>query len=140
MTTSHLHPGIRDNWSTPMDLFRELDHRFGFELDVCAQLENAKCRHWFTPEIDGLSQDWAPAVCFMNPPYGPPIATWLRKAVSEWRRGATVVALLPARTDTIWFHELVLGVGAEVEFLKGRLRFDGSAGRAPFASMVVIYR
>ena len=125
-------------WSTPQSFFDELDKRFKFTLDVCALSENAKCETFFTPEIDGLQQKWA-GTCWMNPPYGREIGQWVRKAHIEASTGnCKVVALLPARTDTKWFHELILRK-YEVEFIKGRLRFSDSKNSAPFPSMIVVF-
>lgn len=127
------------DWSTPQHVFDDLHKEFGFQLDVAASAENAKCAFYFTPEEDGLAQPWAPHVCFCNPPYGRVTGAWVAKARLESMRGALVVMLLPARTDTKWFHDHVLG-HAEIRFLKGRLRFGGSENSAPFPSMVVVFR
>lgn len=103
--------------------------------DVCALTCNAKCKNFFTPEIDGLKQSWDGKVCFCNPPYGREIGKWIEKAATSF---ATTVMLLPARTDTRWFHEWVLPQ-AEIHFLKGRLKFGGAKNGAPFPSMIVIF-
>lgn len=125
-------------WETPQDFFDELDQEFHFDLDVCALPENAKCARYYTPEQDGLSQPWA-GTCWCNPPYGREIGSWVRKGfLSSVEGGATVVMLLPARTDTRWFHEYIYGK-AEVRFIKGRLKFGGSTNSAPFPSMIVIF-
>jgi phage N-6-adenine-methyltransferase len=126
-------------WATPPDLFAGLDAEFGFTLDVCALPTNTKCARYFTPEVDGLAQDWRGEVCWMNPPYGGAIGGWLAKARQEAERGATVVCLVPARTDTAWFHDNVLGK-AEIRFLRGRIKFVGAEYNAPFPSMLVVYR
>jgi len=110
-----------DTWGTPQALFDELDAEFHFETDVCALPSNAKCAHYFTPEIDGLAQEWH-GVCWMNPPYGRQTGVWLRKAYEESQRGATVVCLIPARTDTAYWHDYCMK--GEVRFLRGRLRFE----------------
>jgi len=128
-----------DEWETPQALFDELDREFGFTLDVCALPENAKCDLFFTPETDGLSQSWKGHICWMNPPYGREIGKWVKKAYEESQRGATVVCLLPARTDTRWFHDYIYGK-AEIRFLRGRIKFVGAENSAPFPSMIVIYR
>jgi phage N-6-adenine-methyltransferase len=125
----------RDDWETPQDLFAELDVEFGFELDVCALPSSAKCEHYFTPEDDGLVQEWS-GVCWMNPPYGDTIAAWMDKAKSAADAGATVVCLVPARVDTRWWWDYC--IGGEVRFLKGRLKFGGSESGAPFPSAVVV--
>jgi len=134
-----------DEWYTPPELVRELEPEFGpFELDPCApSAEIAKAPKFFTKEQDGLLQDWAPARVFLNPPFSR-IPDFLLKAKQEARRGSLVVALLPAKTDTGWWHEHVLRAGAEVRYRKGRVRYlrpDGSRPGSPrFASAVVVYR
>lgn len=126
------------DWATPQVFFDELDEKYKFSLDVCATSENTKCGSFFNPELDGLEQEWT-GVCWMNPPYGREIGKWVRKAHIEASTGrCKVVALLPARTDTKWFHELILGK-YEIEFIKGRLRFSGSKNSAPFPSMLVFF-
>jgi phage N-6-adenine-methyltransferase len=139
MPESRITASHTDDWGTPREFFDGLDHEFGFEVDVCATPDNAKCGRFFTPETNGLLQDWAPAVCWMNPPYGRGIVAWVEKAWRESRMGATVVALLPASTDTSWWHDYC-EKASERRFIRGRLRFYGRAGRAPFASVVVIWR
>lgn len=144
MTTTAVHfSSDRLDWATPRALFDTLDAEFGFTLDPCCWPETAKCARHFTPEDDGLAQSWAGEVVFMNPPYGREIPKWMRKAHAEGRNGATVVALVPARTDTAWWHDDVIGAGAEVRFLRGRVRFelDGVAkDAAPFPCAVIVYR
>ena len=126
-----------DMWGTPKKTFDELNAEFQFTLDVCAVPENAKCAVYFTPEINGLVQDWI-GTCWMNPPYGRQIGNWVEKAHRESEKGNTVVALLPSRTDTKWFHNHINGI-AEIRFLQGRLCFNDAEGRAPFPNMVVIW-
>lgn len=124
-----------DLWATPQDFFDKLDAEFHFDLDVCALPDNAKCDRFFTPDIDGLSQEWARTV-WCNPPYGRQICKWVKKAHDS---DCTVVMLLPARTDTAWFHNYIYGK-AEIRFVRGRLKFGGAKWNAPFPCMVVIYR
>jgi phage N-6-adenine-methyltransferase len=124
-----------DLWETPQSFFDELNREFHFETDVCALPENAKCDKFYTPDQDGLKQDWS-GVCWCNPPYGRQIGKWVEKAAKS---DATVVMLLPARTDTKWFHDWILPF-AEIRFVKGRLKFGGAAHNAPFPCMVVIFR
>lgn len=168
MNTSVHFSSATDLWSTPDDFFAKLNQEFSFGLDVCATPENAKCAKFYTREDDGLKQDWyvpgLPAV-WMNSPYGNPerpckkvcvkkkcakrgfhctayvpgIIDWVKKAVEEFRKGATVVALVPARTDSQWFQKYVLPY-AELRFVKGRLKFGGHKNAAPFPSVVAIYR
>ncbi len=123
-----------DLWSTPQDLFDKYNNLYHFETDVCALPENAKCEKYYTPIVDGLKQEWK-GVCWCNPPYGKDISKWIVKAVES---SATVVMLLPARTDTKWFHNYCLKYG-KIEFLKGRLKFGDSKTPAPFPSMIVVF-
>lgn len=122
-------------WETPQDFFDKLNDKYHFEIDVCAIPENAKCTEYFTPEIDGLKQNWGGHRCWCNPPYGREIGKWVEKAAKS---KALTVMLLPARTDTKWFHDHIYGK-ADVRFVKGRLKFGGCANSAPFPSMVVIF-
>lgn len=126
-----------DLWATPQAFFDDCNARFGFELDVCANPENAKCAKFFSRADDGLAQNWT-GVCWMNPPYGREIGKWMRKAYESSLGGATVVCLVPARTDTAWWHDYA--VKGDVEFIRGRLKFGGSANSAPFPSALVIFR
>jgi len=127
-----------DMWATPNDFFASLDAVFRFETDVCAIAENAKCARYFTPEMDGLSQEWA-GICWMNPPYGRGIGAWVGKALESAKtNGATVVCLLPARVDTRWWHDYC--TQGEVHFLKGRLKFGDAKHSAPFPCAVVVFR
>lgn len=121
-------------------MFDHLNTRFGpFDLDPCATADNAKCARFFTKEDDGLAQRWSGRV-FMNPPYGREIGKWVKKAYDEAKFGAAeiVVCLLPARTDTHWWHAWVMW--GEVHFIRGRLKFGGSKNSAPFPSVVVVFR
>lgn len=126
-----------DDWSTPQSLYDELHKEFGFDLDVCASKENAKCKKYISKKDDGLKVSWRGYKCWMNPPYGRDIGKWIKKAAE--RESGLTVALLPARTDTKYFHEYIYGK-AEIRFLKGRLKFGGHQNSAPFPSMVVIFR
>ena len=125
-----------DEWSTPQDVFDKLNEEFSFTLDPAATNENHKCQKYYTKETDGLSKDWSGETVFCNPPYGREIGRWVKKAAES---KATVVMLLPARTDTKWFHDYIYG-NAEIRFIKGRLKFGGAQNSAPFPSMVVIFR
>lgn len=121
-------------YGTPHWLFDALDVEFHFTLDVCASAENAKCQTYFTKEQDGLAQRWT-GTCWMNPPYGRNIRRWIEKARNS---NATVVCLLPARTNTRWWFEVVADA-SEVRFIHPKLQFDGAAHVAPFPSAVVIF-
>ncbi|OCT12792.1 adenine methyltransferase [Paenibacillus pectinilyticus] len=126
-----------DLWATPQDFFDKLHTEFGFELDVCALSDNAKCNKFFSPSDDGLFQKWE-GICWMNPPYGRGIKDWVQKAYESSLDGATVVCLLPARTDTRWWHDYCMH--GEIRFVKGRLKFGGVKDNAPFPNAVVIFR
>ncbi|MGZ4996136.1 MAG: phage N-6-adenine-methyltransferase [Methylobacter sp.] len=126
-----------DLWSTPQSFFDELNKEFNFELDVCATKDNTKCPVYFTKDDDGLTQEWAGKV-WMNPPYGREIKAWMKKAYESAKNGATVVCLVPARTDTVWWHEYA--IKHEVRFIKGRLKFGDAKNNAPFPSAVVVMR
>lgn len=126
-----------DLWATPQDFYDKLNAEFGFTLDVCANADNAKCADYFTSEQDGLAQEWR-GVCWMNPPYGRAIKDWMRKAYEASQAGATVVCLVPARTDTGWWWDYAMK--GEVRFIRGRLKFGGHDTNAPFPSAVVIFR
>lgn len=128
-----------DLWETPQELFDALNAKYHFTLDVCATPANAKCARFFTPEQDGLAQVWA-GTCWMNPPYGRAIGRWIRKAYECAQAGVTVVCLVPARTDTAWWHDYVMH--GEIEYLRGRVYFTdgaGKRGRAPFPSAIVVF-
>ena len=141
MNTDVMFSSATDNWSTPQDFFDKLNDEFHFTLDVCADENNHKCEHYYTKEIDGLSRPWVGTV-WCNPPYGRKIGEWVRRAYILSHIGsATVVMLLPARTDTRWFHEYIYNKSnTEIRFIKGRLKFGGCKNSAPFPSMVVIFR
>jgi len=143
-TLDAIFAGGKWDWETRPELFNELDAEFRFTLDPCATKGNAKCARFYTKEQDGLFQPWEGSV-FVNPPYWPGVSPWVEKATEEARRGVLVVMLLPARTDSWWWHEFIWDGnkprdGVEVRFLKGRVRFVGAATAAPFASVVVVFR
>lgn len=125
-------------WATPQKFFDELNKEFNFTLDPCATKETAKCTRYFSKELDGLKQSWDNEVVFCNPPYGREIGKWVKK--SSEARGGVVVMLIPARTDTAYFHDYIYNK-AEIRFIRGRLKFEGNGCKnsAPFPSMLVIY-
>lgn len=129
-----------NEWSTPQAFFDELNKEFNFTLDPCATSENAKCTKYFTVEDDGLKQDWSKDTVFMNPPYGREIKRWIKKAYEESLKGATVVCLIPSRTDTAYWHNYIFGKADDIRFIKGRLKFGGSKNPAPFPSAIIIYK
>ena len=128
-----------DLWSTPQEFFDKLNEEFAFELDVCADDSNHKVNKYFTKETNGLEQDWYPNICWMNPPYGREIKHWVKKAYEESLKGAVVVCLLPARTDTSWWHDYVMKSN-DIRFIRGRLKFGNSQNSAPFPSAVVVFK
>jgi phage N-6-adenine-methyltransferase len=125
-------------WETPQAFFDRLNDEFHFDCDVAASAENAKCERFYTEADNALEQPWR-GVCWCNPPYGRKVGDWVAKAAQSAREGATVVMLLPARTDTRWFHRYIYH-RAEIRFVAGRLHFGGSKSGAPFPSMVVIFQ
>ena len=116
-----------NEWTTPQWLFEALKAEFDFTLDPCSTHENAKCARHFTVQENGLAQDWSNDVVFMNPPYGSQIKLWMGKAYRESLKGAVVVCLVPARTDTHWWHSYAMR--GEVRLLRGRLKHGHSVLR-----------
>ena len=128
-----------NEWATPLDFYKELDNEFHFNLDPCSDDTNYKCEKHFTLADDGLSQNWGGYRVFCNPPYSE-ISKWVEKAFREGHKDNTIVVMLiPARTDTRYFHDYILH-RSEVRFVKGRLKFGDGKNSAPFPSMVVIFR
>ena len=123
-------------WTTPQDYFNVLNKEFNFTLDPCCTKESAKCDKFYTLEDDGLSKDWSSEIVFMNPPYGREIKHWIKKAYEESLKGAIVVCLVPARTDTAYWHEYC--TKGKIRFIKGRLKFSGKDA-APFPSALVVF-
>jgi site-specific DNA-methyltransferase (adenine-specific) len=132
----------KQNWATPPELFKKLNEEFQFTRDVCAEEWNAKLPDYWTEEDDCLSKDWE-GVLWMNPPYGKELKKFVKKAFEESQKKAkTIVALIPSRTDTSYFHDYILDK-SEIRFLRGRVRFhteDGVGGTAPFPSMIVVWK
>lgn len=133
-------------WETPIELFKELDKEFNFNLDPCAIPENAKCNKYFTPDQDGLKQCWQGYTVFCNPPYGRKINEWVKKCYDESKKdNTTVVMLIPSRTDTRYFHDYIYDHKSnkfkvkECRFIKGRLRFGSATENAPLPSMIVVF-
>lgn len=142
----------KDDWETPKDFYRRLDNEFHFTLDPCCTHENSKCKKHYTKNDNGMSKDWGGEVVFCNPPYSKKgnQDAWVKKCYTEsLKPNTTVVALIPARTDTSRFHDYILGK-AEIRFIRGRLVFEvdgkpliGKNGKpqpAPFPSMICIWR
>ena len=138
MLTNGLFSSNTNEWATPIALFARLDAEFHFDLDPCCTHENAKCERHFTQDEDGLSRSWGGVFC--NPPYGRELPKWVRKCYEESRKKDTlVVMLIPARTDTSYFHDYIYHKAKEIRFLRGRLHFNESKQGAPFPSMVVVF-
>jgi len=127
-------------WSTPRGFFDELDTEFHFTLDACATEDNALVSKYFDSRLlwSALTFDWT-GVVWMNPPYGPRMAEWMEKAYRSSLCGATVVCLVPSRTDTRWWHDYAMKA-TEIRFIKGRLKFDEHKNSAPFPSAIVIFK
>ena len=135
-----------DNWSTPPDFFAKVEAEFGpFDLDPCATTENAKSSHFYTKAEDGLIHRWFGKV-WVNPPYGRGIGAWVQRAAGYCLAEdpdcpvRLVVMLLPARTDTRWWHDYVIPHASETRFIRGRLKFGGAKNSAPFPSALVIFK
>ena len=140
MNTEVMFSSKTDEWGTPIDLFEKLNDEFNFTLDPCADEENHKCDKWFSKTDDGLTKDWEGEIVFVNPPYGREISKWVEKCYNEAKKPNTVVfMLIPARTDTVYFHEWIYNQH-EIRFIKGRLKFGESKNPAPFPSMIVIMK
>lgn len=161
----------KSDWETPPQLFNKLNAWFKFDLDVCASSQNTKCGRFYGQHrdhfTDGLKTSWGKSVCWMNPPYNRPEHVckpkcakkmclerghhnkvykpgqeeWIEKAFKESKKGCIVVALLPARTDTSFFHKYIYKKKrVKIQFLEGRLKFVGAKSKAPFPSMIVVFR
>jgi len=130
-----------NEWATPQDFFDKLNMKYNFTLDPCATKENAKCKKYYTMEDDGLKQSWEGEVVFCNPPYGRQIKEWVKKAyeTKQADKNTTIVMLIPARTDTRYWHDYIFGKATDIQFIKGRLKFGDSKNSAPFPSALIIY-
>lgn len=133
----------KDYWETPKVLYETLDNEFHFTLDPCASDNNHKCSKYYTKETNGLCKSWKGEVVFCNPPYGKKsTGEWVKKCHEEYLKGAVIVMLIPARTDTKWFHDYIYNKH-EIRFIKGRLKFEINGipqGSATFPSMIVVMR
>lgn len=125
-----------DSWSTPKKLLDELKREFELDdFDPCPLTDN--------PSFNGKEIDWA-SKTFVNPPYSDLKSTkkngigWIEKAHNECQKGKLIVLLIPARTDTTWFHEIILENNYEIRFLKGRVKYGDKGTPAPFPSMIVV--
>lgn len=141
MINKGLYTSFNAEWETPKNLFDDMVNEYGYcDLDVSASSSNSKCRNYFTIDDDCLRQKWY-GKCFMNPPYGRKIGSFIKKAYEETfinKNCHSVLMLLPDRTDTKWFHDYCVLVG-EIKFIKGRIKFVGAKHNAPFPSMIVFF-
>ena len=140
MNTTLMFSSETDLWATPQNFFDELNKEFRFTLDPCSNHENRKCDKYYTIEDNGLLQDWQGETVFCNPPYGKPMKDWVRKCYEESLKPNTlVVMLIPARTDTSYFHQYIYNKARDIRFIKGRLKFGDAVNAAPFPSMLVVF-
>lgn len=137
MINKALFTSYSDEYSTPNNLFHQLDEEFKFSLDPCASIYNHKCPLFFTKADNGLGKDWGFHKVFVNPPYSK-VKEWTKKCFEAAEKGALVVALLPVRSDTSYWHEWVMQA-SEIRLIKGRVRFEGTKNSAPFPSCIVIW-
>lgn len=137
LNTDLMFSSATDEWSTPQWLFDALDKEFGFTLDPCSNGGNARCARAYSVADSGLLKDWGTETVFMNPPYSQ-CSVWMHKAYAAAQHGATVVCLVPARTDTAWWHSYAMK--GEIRLLRGRLRFGTAKAGAPFPSAIVVFR
>ena len=127
----------KQDWETPDEIFDPLNIEFGFTLDVCASDGNKKCDYFFSENDDGLTKSWANHICWMNPPFGQQ-GHWVRKAYLESKhRNTIIVCLLPARTNTNWWHDCCMR--GEVRFIRGRPKFKGAKYGLPQPLAIVIF-
>ena len=140
MNTAVMFSSQTDLWATPQEFYDKLNAEFQFTLDPCATSQNAKCEKYYTRKEDGLKQNWQGETVFCNPPYGRVIKDWVKKCYEESRKeNTTVVMLIPARTDTSYFHDYIYNKAKEIRFIRGRLKFGNAKNSAPFPSIVVVF-
>ena len=143
MNNAYMPVSKSDNWATPAELWNRLNELHTFDLDAAASQANHLCANWYgldheeESRRDALAISWEGQRVYVNPPYGRVINAWIKKAYEHSITGARVVMLLPARTDTKWFHDYA--IKGKVEFLKGRLKFGNSLQSAPFPSILVTF-
>lgn len=148
MSDQHFYNSSKE-WEAPDTLFQPLKKEFNIILDLCASAENTKCKAFIDRKTNSFSTSWSTlldtikvednAAAWLNPPYGRGIDKWVKRASEEAAKGATIVALLPARTDTSWFHNYIYNKH-EVRFLKSRVKFVDAKAPVPFPSMIVIFK
>lgn len=136
MINKHLFSSLKQDWKTPKELYNKLNQEFNFDFDPCA-VNYIRIFRKLNGKYDGLKCEWGKSN-FVNPPYNQ-ISQWMEKDFEEFKKGKTIVFLIPARTDTKWFHKFVIEGGSEIRFIKGRLRFSNHKNPAPFPSMIIIF-
>jgi site-specific DNA-methyltransferase (adenine-specific) len=133
-----------NEWYTPKEVFEPLHKEFNFTLDPCCTKYSAKCKKFYTEDDDGLSKDWSEDTVFVNPPYGRQIKDWVKKSYTESKKGATVVMLIPARTDTSYWHDYIFNKASDIRFIRGRIKFerqDGTLGDScPFPVAIIVFK
>lgn len=140
-TTKLMFSSKSNDWATPQAFFDKLDGIYGpFTLDAAASADNYKVSNFYTEADDSLAQDWSGNRVFLNPPYGRRLKDWVKKAHEEGQKQDTVVVMLiPARTDTAYWHDYVMKAD-EIRFVRGRIKFGDETNSAPFPSAVVVFR
>lgn len=134
---------IKQDWNTPKSLFDKLNSEFNFQWDLAASKENALCSNFYTKEDDGLKQVWN-GICWLNPPYGDKsskMVDWIKKAYEDSQKNPnlTVVMLIPARTNTKWFHKYCMK-SAELKFICGRPKFGDATHGLPQPLILVVFK
>lgn len=130
----------RGDHGTPQWLFDRLNERFKFKMDLAASGKNKLCDKYFSEKDNGLELTWPKGWSWCNPPYGKSLIYWAKKAYEQSEEGRDCIMLLPARTDTKWFHQYILPFASAVIFIRGRLTFKGEPASAPFPSMLVVWK
>jgi phage N-6-adenine-methyltransferase len=126
----------KQEYATPLNLFKVLDNEFRFTLDVCADSKNTKVKTFYSKEDDSLSKEWL-GTCWMNPPYKD-MKKWVIKAYNESiKNNAIIVCLIPARTNTVWWHDYCMK--GEIRFIKGRPKFEGCIHGLPQPLAIVVF-
>jgi phage N-6-adenine-methyltransferase len=130
---------VKTDWETPQYLFDELTKEFNFSLDVAASSENAKTKRYFTVLDNGLTKVWENEIVWCNPPYGTEVPKWLQKGLLSKSLNTTSVFLIPARTNTKWWHSLCMKA-SEIDFICGRPKFGESTHGLPFPLALIIFK
>lgn len=137
--------GDRDHWTTPRDLFEQLNREFAFICDCAASEENALCDQRIGEEEDALTVDWPQeGWCFLNPPFSM-LPEFLAKVWEQNLLGARIVVLVPGhRHEQRWFHDYVIDKADEVRIPRGRICYQAPegipSGSPTFPSMVLVYQ